>query len=681
MKRVKSESFRGVYSSRRFKPSHLLLAIACFYLVFLAFKFPHFVEMVAMLSGDTGALSDKEDVSLSGSLRIDMLHSKLDDGKDRNGPSTTQEVSLDEKISGSKPVRPLRFGYGRISEEVMRRRNRMVHMSPFERMADDAWILGSKAWEDVDKFEMENVEEDSSAIYEGKAESCPSQISMNGDDLNKADRIMLLPCGLAAGSSITILGTPQYGHKEYVPQGSRFARGDGMVVVSQFMVELQGIKTGDGEYPPKILHLNPRIKGDWNHRPVIEHNTCYRMQWGVAQRCDGTPSKKDTEMLVDGFQRCEKWTKNDIIDMVDSKESKTTSWFKRFIGREQKPEVTWQFPFAEGKVFVLTLRAGIDGFHINVGGRHVTSFPYRPGFSIEDATGLVITGDVDIHSVYATSLSTSHPSFSPQKAIEFSPEWIAPPLPSTSFRLFIGVLSATSHFSERMAVRKTWMQHPSVKSSDVVARFFVALNPRKEVNAMMKKEAEYFGDIVILPFMDRYELVVLKTIAICEFGVQNMTVPYIMKCDDDTFIRVESLLKEIEQVSPEKSLYMGNLNLRHRPLRTGKWAVTWEEWPEAAYPPYANGPGYIISSNIAKYIVSQNSKQKLRLFKMEDVSMGVWVEQFNASKLPVEYSHSWKFCQYGCTLNYYTAHYQSPSQMICLWDHLLKGRAQCCNFR
>lgn len=44
-------------------------------------------------------------------------------------------------------------------------------------------------------------------------------------------------------------------------------------------------------------------------------------------------------------------------------------------------------------------------------------------------------------------------------------------------------------------------------------------NPRKEVNAVLKKEAAYFGDVVILPFMDRYELVVLKTIAICEFGV------------------------------------------------------------------------------------------------------------------------------------------------------------------
>jgi hypothetical protein len=42
---------------------------------------------------------------------------------------------------------------------------------------------------------------------------------------------------------------------------------------------------------------------------------------------------------------------------------------------------------------------------------------------------------------------------------------------------------------------------------------------RNEVNVELKKEAEFFGDIVIVPFMDSYDLVVLKTIAICEYGV------------------------------------------------------------------------------------------------------------------------------------------------------------------
>ena len=61
--------------------------------------------------------------------------------------------------------------------------------------------------------------------------------------------------------------------------------------------------------------------------------------------------------------------------------------------------------------------------------------------------------------------------------------------------------------------------------------------------------------------------------------------------------------------------------------------------------------------------------------------MGMWVEQFNSSK-PVQYVHSLKFCQFGCIEDYYTAHYQSPRQMICMWGKLQTlGRPQCCNMR
>lgn len=41
------------------------------------------------------------------------------------------------------------------------------------------------------------------------------------------------------------------------------------------------------------------------------------------------------------------------------------------------------------------------------------------------------------------------------------------------------------------------------------------------MNTELKKEAEFFGDIVIVPYMDNYDLVVLKTVAICEYGVSS----------------------------------------------------------------------------------------------------------------------------------------------------------------
>jgi hypothetical protein len=41
--------------------------------------------------------------------------------------------------------------------------------------------------------------------------------------------------------------------------------------------------------------------------------------------------------------------------------------------------------------------------------------------------------------------------------------------------------------------------------------------------------------------------------------------------------------------------------------------VTFQEWIEEEYPPYANGPGYIISSDIAQYITSEFERQKLKV--------------------------------------------------------------------
>lgn len=94
---------------------------------------------------------------------------------------------------------------------------------------------------------------------------------------------------------------------------------------------------------------------------------------------------------------------------------------------------------------------------------------------MEDATGLSLNGDIDVYSVVAASLPASHPSFAPQRSLEMSSRWKAPPLPDGPVEMFIGILSAGNHFAERMAVRKSWMQHRLVKSSNVVARFFVAL--------------------------------------------------------------------------------------------------------------------------------------------------------------------------------------------------------------
>lgn len=70
--------------------------------------------------------------------------------------------------------------------------------------------------------------------------------------------------------------------------------------------------------------------------------------------------------------------------------------------------------------------------------------------------------------------------------------------------------------------------------------------------------------------------------------VQNVTVSHVMKCDDDTFVRIDSVLEEIRTTSVGQGLYMGSMNEFHRPLRSGKWAVTVEViFPVPNYPRFS----------------------------------------------------------------------------------------------
>ncbi|KAG8366252.1 hypothetical protein BUALT_Bualt17G0057100 [Buddleja alternifolia] len=659
---IKRAKFDSLISLTRLRSIQVLMGLLFLYLMLVSFEIP--MVFRAGLGLESSELDPT--VPLISHPRIIAQNDNQFSRKEKEKPVfRAQERKMGEfrKISG------LVFddnAFNSVSKD---------EFSELHRVARDAFALGKKVLVDLESGKvMREVENETSSRA---VEPCPNSVVLSGDAfLRKEKTLMVIPCGMSLGSHITVVGRPRWAHVDNESKIT-LTKGSGKTMVSQFMMELQGLRAVDGEDPPRILHFNPRLKGDWSGRPVIEQNTCYRMQWGSAQRCEGWKSRADEE-TVDGQAKCEKWIRDDDSG---SEESKATWWLKRLIGRTKKVSVDWPFPFAENKLFVLTLIAGMEGYHINVDGRHISSFPYRPGFTLEDATGLFLNGDVDIHSIIAASLPTAHPSTAPRLHLEMSPKWKAPRLPTGPVELFIGVLSAANHFAERMAVRKSWMQYNTVKSANIVTRFFVAMHARKGVNVELMKEAEYFGDIVIVPYMDNYDLVVLKTVAICEYGVRTVAAKYVMKCDDDTFVRIDAVMMEVNKIQSGRSFYIGNINYYHKPLRHGKWAVTYEEWPEEAYPPYANGPGYIVSSDIAQYAVSEFEKHKLRLFKMEDVSMGMWVEQFNSSR-PVEYVHSLKFCQFGCIEGYYTAHYQSPRQMTCLWEKLqLHGRPRCCNMR
>lgn len=160
--------------------------------------------------------------------------------------------------------------------------------------AREAIDLGKKYWDEIvsGKVKIELGEK----ILGNDSVECPKFLSFSEFEVRKNGGMVFLQCGLGLGSYITIVGKPKKAHLEKNPKiGLR--RGEESMV-SHFVIELQGLKVVEGEDPPKILHFNARLKGDWSGKPAIEQNTCYRRQWGASWRCEGKKSKANEETGV-----------------------------------------------------------------------------------------------------------------------------------------------------------------------------------------------------------------------------------------------------------------------------------------------------------------------------------------------------------------------------------------------
>jgi hydroxyproline O-galactosyltransferase 2/3/4/5/6 len=164
------------------------------------------------------------------------------------------------------------------------------------RPVSDAVAAGSRAFSELEDLDpAAALSGPSDHEVSRPATKCPQSMALKSAEFRQRGGVVELPCGLALGSHVTVAATPRPPHAERDPKIAALRPGDRPIMVSQFVLELQGLRTVDGEDPPRILHFNPRLSGDWSGRPVIEQNTCYRMQWGTAQRCEGWRSRYHEE--------------------------------------------------------------------------------------------------------------------------------------------------------------------------------------------------------------------------------------------------------------------------------------------------------------------------------------------------------------------------------------------------
>ncbi|KAL5553778.1 hypothetical protein UlMin_041179 [Ulmus minor] len=494
-----------------------------------------------------------------------------------------------------------------------------------------------------------------------KEKQCPYFLNkMNGTELDDSGYKLQVPCGLTQGSSITIIG---------IPNG----------ILGNFRIDLTGEPLPGEPNPPVVLHYNVRLHGDKiTEEPVIVENTWTAgHDWGEEERCPSPNPEKIKK--VDELDQCNKIVGKGDVHLITTGISSNVSRRSSMVQDGSKDRK--YFPFKQGYPFVATLRVGSEGIQMTIDGKHITSFAYREALEPWLVSEVRIGGDLKLISVLASGLPTSEDS---EHIIDLE-ELKSPPLSlQKRLDLFIGVFSTANNFKRRMAVRRTWMQYPAVRSGAVAVRFFVGLHKNKLVNEELWNEAQTYGDVQLMPFVDYYSLITWKTLAICIFGTDVVSAKFIMKTDDDAFVRVDEVLASLQRISVTSGLLYGLINSDSRPHRNtdSKWYISIEEWPEETYPPWAHGPGYVVTRDIAKAIVKKQRKGNLKMFKLEDVAMGIWIADLKKEGLAVRYEKDDRIFNEGCKDGYVVAHYQGPREMLCLWQKLQETkRPKCCGAR
>ncbi|KAJ8619317.1 hypothetical protein MRB53_027846 [Persea americana] len=517
----------------------------------------------------------------------------------------------------------------------------------------------SIAWKDL---VLTLEKEKSSLVMNNRSNSdnivvknCSFSVSTLNFTSMREGNLLEFPCGLVQDSSITVVGIP---HGDHV----------------SFQFELISSQLPGETKPAIILLYNVSLQGD-KHRegPVIVQNTwSSESGWGEEERCPAHGSSGN--LKVDGLICCNEQVGGTVAEetvnqtLLPSKKPLNVS--------KGHAHMSVNFPFLEGHPFTATLWVGLEGFHMTVNGRHETSFTYRKNLEPWLVSGVRVAGGMDVLSTLANGL----PVFEDPDLVFQVQRLKAPSVPKRRLFMLVGVFSTGNNFERRMALRRSWMQYKAIRSGDVAVRFFIGLHKNKQVNVELWKEAQKYGDVQLMPFVDYYSLITLKTIALSILGTKILPAKYIMKADDDAFVRIDEILSILREKKISEGLLYGLISFQSEPHRDqdSKWYISLEEWPHASYPPWAHGPGYIISRDIAKFIVRGHQEGDLKLFKLEDVAMGIWIEQYKKSGHEVHYITDDRFHNAGCEPNYILAHYQGPRLMLCLWDNLQRHEPNCC---
>ncbi|XP_030647686.1 beta-1,3-galactosyltransferase 1 [Chanos chanos] len=257
--------------------------------------------------------------------------------------------------------------------------------------------------------------------------------------------------------------------------------------------------------------------------------------------------------------------------------------------------------------------------------------------------------------------------------------------------LALMIPTAPDGIDYRNSVRKTWGQSNLIPNITVVRLFYVGIpanNADRRIQEGLEKESEHYGDIIQMDFLDSYYNLTIKTMMIMNWlATHCRSASFAMKIDADVFLNVPYLVNYLvaQGRSTLRDFITGSVIKDGRPRRSqnSKWYLPEHVYPEAFFPPYVSGAGYVFSIDLAKKI-SWASKFA-RPVPLEDVYVGLCLRvlgikpAYAQTLFPLRNLFEVRRLKYErCTFaNYILITGFTPRQLINIWHDFQNARLSC----
>ena len=219
------------------------------------------------------------------------------------------------------------------------------------------------------------------------------------------------------------------------------------------------------------------------------------------------------------------------------------------------------------------------------------------------------------------------------EAVDQSLDWLAVEAP----KLVICVFSRPQSVDVRNSCRNTWMKKFNDNEAFLLKFMIGTAGLDHEALSVIHAELETYGDLVLLDgHKEEYgRQCTEKLMLTFQWIINNTNATFVMKTDDDCYIRMQCLISLLKQANLHKPFLLGTIAKNEPPHVDGKWKDTgWHLTQE--YLPFPYGSGYILLRSLIAEIVASDKVFPLRRYNNEDITLGLWLAQYNISYINME---------------------------------------------